>query len=345
MRIIVGFVVTLCVALILPVADGVAQQPRVELELIMGEGFQPQNAQDWLKALDKAGADNIRIRAAQIGDGIGVKNLGSEGRPNYRVYGMLTGDNRLMFEGSTFRISDIGGIKKYLDTLREGGVEGLLGEKVAFGLSARLLVKVHEDLAAGIPFSTRDQSVADLIPAFEKMLQIELELDPSAKKGLREGEPVKEELRGLSAGTALAAICRPLGLVLVPQRDGRDVKLVVTDSQEAEEHWPIGWPIEDGPINVAPKLFKTLPVTIRDFSLREVLEAIQPRTEMPFIYDLNSFARHGVDLDETSIELEGKMSYQRAIRRALQQAKPSLKSELRQDEQGKPFLWITTVRK
>ena len=115
-------------------------------------------------------------------------------------------------------------------------------------------------------------------------------------------------------------------------------------AREAKEHWPVGWPIEDGPINVAPKLFKTLPVTIRDFSLQEVLDAIQPRTELPFIYDLNSFARYGVDLTKTKVELDGKMSYQRAINRALQQSTPSLKSELRQDEQGKPFLWITTTR-
>jgi hypothetical protein len=320
-----------------------AQQPRVELELIMERGFPPQNAHEWLRAMERVGADGLRIRAARNGDGIGIKNVGTDRSPQYKVYGMLTSDNRMMLQGATFRMSDVAGIKGYLETLREEGMDGLLGEKMAFGLTARQLVAVHEDLAKPIRIGTQSKNVEEVIRQLERQLATPLQIDRGARGGLAEGDAIKEELRGMTIGTGLAAMLRPLGLVLVPLKDGADVQLVVMDSRDADEHWPIGWPLEDAPLQAAPQLFEDLPVEIR-VSLQEALDAIQPLVKIPFIYDQNSMARHGIELANVEVEANGRMSYFRLIKRLLSQTRPSMKAEIRTDEAGKPFLWLTTTR-
>lgn len=332
-----------CLVLCLNNQTASAQQPRVELELIMEQGFPPQNAHDWMRAMERVGADGLRIRAAQLGDGIGIKNVGSDRSPRYKVYGMLTSDNRMMLQGGVFRMSDIAGIKGYLDTLREEGLDGLLGEKMAFGLTARQLVAVHEDLGKAIRIGTQSNNVEDVIQQLERQLATPLHIDRGARGGLGEGAPIKEELRGMTIGTGLAAMLRPLGLVLVPMKDGANVQLIVMDSRDAEEHWPIGWPLEDAPLQAAPQLFEDLPVEIR-VSLEEALDAIQPLVKIPFVYDQNAMARHGIELSEVEVEANGRMSYFRLIKRLLSQTRPSMKAEIRTDEAGKAFLWITTSR-
>ena len=113
-------------------------------------------------------------------------------------------------------------------------------------------------------------------------------------------------------------------------------------SDEVEEHWPVGWPVETPPIDAAPALFEKLDdVAINQFALKDALDAIQGRVEIPFLYDQNSLARAGIDLNELKVTLVRKrMMYYTVIRKLVSQNKPSLSLELRKDENDKPFLWI-----
>ena len=91
---------------ILGSASVAAQEARVELELIMARGFPPEDAHRWMRALEDVGADSMRMRQARNGDATGVKNVGTESRPRYKVYGLLTGDGKLSLPGGTYRMSD-----------------------------------------------------------------------------------------------------------------------------------------------------------------------------------------------------------------------------------------------
>jgi hypothetical protein len=156
---------------------------------------------------------------------------------------------------------------------------------------------------------------------------------------------VADQLQGLSAGTVIVAVLRPLGLVLVPRKEADGtIKLWITDVRNARESWPVGWPPETKPIETAPKLFNNLNVEIDDTPLSQALEAIGGRIEMPILYDHNSLARHRIDPAEAKVSLPAERTYyQRIINRMLNQVQ--LTSELRVDEAGTPFLWISTLRR
>ena len=150
-------------------------------------------------------------------------------------------------------------------------------------------------------------------------------------------------MEGLSCGTALAAAVRPYGLMVKPTGQGtRTVGLQVTRIGKPEDAWPIGTRPKESPGELAPDLFKFINVEINDRPLSEALDAIEQRVKIPFLYDHNALARHEVDL-ETHVDLPARKTfYKKIIDLLLFQV--MLKSELRVDESGAPFLWITSTK-
>ena len=332
-------------ALSLGWADTALAAPRVELELMADEGVPPTSSQRWLAALRTVGFNDVRIRQARPGDRIEVLQRGSESAPRYQVFGLLTAGNTLRLPGGEFRMHDTTGMKQWLAKLYEGGEQRLHETEGAFGLTPTQLVAVHDALSRPIDFSTRGLRSFDAMKKIADGLSLSFMSDAAARRVMTGPETVADELQGLSAGTALVAILRPLGLVLVPRKEsGGVIKLWITDVRNTRESWPVGWPSEQSPSKVAPKLFSFLNVAIDDTRLTEALEAVGGRIELPFLFDHNSLARQRIDLAEIKVSIpSGRIYYQNIIDRMLNQAK--LNSELRVDEAGTPFLWISTIKR
>ncbi|MCP5110777.1 MAG: hypothetical protein GY953_08090, partial [bacterium] len=145
-------------------------------------------------------------------------------------------------------------------------------------------MSVHESLAVPLRFSTKGKPTRQILNRIANTLPVKVQVDPGATELLSAEEAIRDELSGLSGGTALAAALRPLGLVMVP-RSGTDgaVRLVVVDSRKATQSWPVGWPPDKPPRDTMPQLFKFLPVEIKDITLEEALGAVGGRLEAPML--------------------------------------------------------------
>jgi hypothetical protein len=321
-----------------------SQSRMIELEVYVEERAPLGTAQDWMEALNKSGADRISVKSGNLAAPIAEeKALGNS--TMILVKGIID-RNRLRLPGGTYGINDQAGIAALLKRIRDDGAAVALADKMAFGLTAPQLVELNSQLSAPIDFSTKGASIRDSLTQISQTIGHKFQLDEAATKALAGDDTIAEELRGISAGTAIAIMVRPLGLVLQPERiQGQSAKLAIISSPSSKEHWPIGWPPEQLPVKTAPKLFERLDLEIRGFKLQTTLDAIQKRIEIPLVYDHNSLARAGIDLNEIKVTLvQNKVSYMSAISKLLRQTKPGLIQELRVDEGGKPFLWISTMR-
>ena len=318
---------------------------RVEFELVTEEGFELTGAREWLSALEGLDLAGVRVRGAKAADRPAIERRGSEAAPTYHVVGILTAANKLRLPGGTFGIGDKAAIAGWISKLKEGGEEGLTTKPAAFGLLPKQLVEVHEGLSPRVSFSTKGKPPLDVIEEITGGLLTKVVTVASVQKSLETGEPVADELQGLASGTALAAVVRPLGLVLVPEKvAGGGVQVRIVDSRSAKESWPVGWPPKKPPKDVLPGLFKFLNVEIADTPLAEALEAIRGRLKVPLLLDHNSLARQKVDLQAIkSTYPKGNTFYGKILDQILFQAK--LKYELRLDETDQPFLWVTTIRR
>jgi hypothetical protein len=304
-----------------------------------------QLAHQWLAELKNVGFSGLRVRSAKPSDRVEVRQRGSEDSPTYQVTGLLTNNKTLILPEGEFRLGDTAGISRWLAKLREGGQRRLQETVSAFGLTPTQLVSVHKALSVPVTFSTKGQPAYDVLKRIASGLSLSFLTDPAARQVMMGEHIVADELQGLTAGTSMVAVLRPLGLVLVPQKQpDATIKLWITDVRSAPESWPVGWPSEKAPREIAPQLFNFLNVEIQDQKLADTLEVVGARVEMPLLLDHNSLARHRIDPAQVVVSLPAERTYYlRIIDLLLNRAQ--LKSELRVDEAGKPFLWISTLKR
>ena len=319
--------------------------PLVSLELSTEKGFPLGGERKWLMLLKDCKLTNIRFRSQRAGSKIEIKNRGTEESPNYVVVGVLTARNTLRLPGVEFRYGERAAITKWVEKLKADGMEGVTAQTGVFGLTKKQILEVHQALTGKVNFSTRGLTNAEAVARIARGLQLELTLDPTARAAMASPEKVADELQGLSAGTSLAIILRPLGLVLVPNRPaGKMVRLVVMSADQVQESWPIGWPPQKNPGLMLPVLFKNLEVEIKEVALGTALEALAPRVKAPFVFDYNALARDRIDLATVKVSVPaGRTYYKKILDRVLSQAR--LYCEIRVDEVNTPFLWISTLKK
>ncbi len=336
---------TLLVVAALSSCPAVAQRsssPPISLELMAEPGFPRTRQQRWLNFLQQFGFTDVRIRGAQPDDVPRVINRGTAAAPRYRVEGLLTDRGVMQLPGVVIRYGQRKQLQQWLDRLRRGGTEAVTAATGVFGLSENQLLKVRDVLKAPVRTKTKDQPVRTVIQQLASGLELPVRIDSGAERKLNAGEKVRDELLGLSRGTALVAVIRPLGLDLVPTTyAGGQLALRIVPAGQSRERWPLGWKPAKSPAQLAPALFDFLPVEIVDTPLNEALGAIRQRTHVPILFDYNKLAKREVDLAQKVSLKPTKTFYKKIIDRLLFQAK--LRSDLRVDDGDQPFLWVTTI--
>ncbi len=319
--------------------------PRIEMELAFEGGLPLTATQKWSRVLGDAGIARVKLQAARGGEGASIDTIGSGASISYRVFGILVTGNQLIVPGGRFRINDRQKIEQWIERLRQDGPELLTSKKrPPFGLTVTLLERVHDDLRQRVNQATKGQAPQAVIGRIERQLSVPLQIDRRAMTTLHAAGPVDEELQGLSSGTVLAAVLRPLGLSLVPERQGQAVRNVIRRANAEEDIWPVGWPLQKKRQAVAPQLFEMLPVEIDEFPLTETLTAIGQRIDIPMLFDHNAIARHAIDIESARVSYPAKKSsYSLVLRSILSQA--GLRGEIRLDDSDSPFFWITTLKR
>lgn len=321
-----------------------ASRPRatVRLEVLLPPGADVTDAHAWGRALADAGID-ARIRGLTEADDVELRDIGTPQRPAYLVLGLLTDDRKLALPNGTFSRTQTAAIKAWFEELATEGAARATERKLAFGLTATQLVQVHESLAAPVDFSTRDLPVRQAVESLSATLSIPVKLDAAAAAAMTDSLLCEDELRGVSAGTALAALVRPAGCVMVVRRgEAERLSLEIVPSDRAEEFWPVGWPIERPADVVAPQLKDKIKVDIKEFRLSRALAAIESKSGLTLLVDHNGAAASGIDLTETRVSYShADAPYSAILNRLLSQSEPRMKYEIRVDEAERPFAWIS----
>jgi hypothetical protein len=113
------------------------------------------------------------------------------------------------------------------------------------------------------------------------------------------------------------------------------------EANDAElQQWPIGWKPGRSPSEIVPELFEPRNAEIQGYTLEETLQAIGTRVKIPFFVD--HAALRAARIDPASVQVQvarSRISYKRVLDRVLSQAR--LYCQIRVDEAGTPFVWIT----
>jgi hypothetical protein len=321
-----------------------AEPARIEFEIVTEQGLPPTTTQKWYRTLSDLKVAGLRIRAETASDKPKIDRSGAKDQAVFRVTGRIDARGMLALPGGRFTTTDAAKIARWMHELSNNGVAGVTERKEAFGLTRGQLVDVTKDLTRAVSFSTKGLEPLNAIQRITAALRLETATDGAVRQALAADDPVRDELEGLSSGTALAAILRPAGAALAPVKpDGQPVQYRLVPATATGDVWPIGWPPEQPRGKTAPKLIELLNAEMDGVSAAEAIEAIRGRLDLPLLWDHNNLVRHGTELN-TLVQVPAKRTYYGKV---LDQVlfKVGLKYELRVDENDKPFLWITTLKR
>jgi hypothetical protein len=336
--------IAVCVLIGLSSRVCAAEAPRVEFEIVTSKGLSPATTQQWYQVLTDLKVAGLRIRAEAPTDTPKIDVGGTKERPSFRVTGTINARGLLVVPGGQFTTADGARIKRWIGELANNGVEGVTERKTAFSLTKTQLAEATEGLMRPITFATKGMPPIDAARKIVSSLKLPATVDDAVKRALVADDRVRDELQGISSGTALAAILRPAGAALVPEKpDGKPLRWRLIEADGAADVWPVGWPVEKQPFKVVPKLFEFLNAEIEGVSAAEAIEAIRGRLGVPFLFDHNNMVRHRIDLTKPVAVPARRTYYSKVLDEV--PFKAGLKYELRADENDKPFLWITTLKR
>ncbi len=311
----------------------------IDVDVAMQAGAPLTAPQQWARLLGEMGLGRVRLRSGREGEQAQVTQTESTLGARFKVVAILNSRGELVLPERRYRAADRKALKDYFHGLAQQ--ESFGKDRGRFDLTEKQFRRVHADLSRVISFSTAKKTLVDFLDQLEQKFNVPLLRDASARAALSQAEPLAVELRGMSSGTALAIALRSERLVLRPEKPtGGPLRMVVERQRPQRDSWPVGWKHEGSPRQLAPKMFASLSIEISGYTLSKAIEALEPRLGVAVFYDNRTLAKRDIQPDKIQVKLPaGKTYLKRAVDRLLGQAR--LAGELRVDEQGRPFLWIT----
>ena len=289
--------------------------PPVYLELLLEGNPALGGAQKWSRFLSQCDFTNVRIRGGRPGDKTALDQKGTEASPRYYVVGIINARDMMELPGKRFRFGDKKPINEWIKKLQVEGKQGLFAVRGTFGLTKDELLKVHKQLSKTVQNETRGVRVGKVAESIIGDLKLPFTVSPAARAAFQSQVAVPEEFKAMSSGTSLAAVIRPLGLVMAPRkRPGKPVEIYFAKTGTIGESWPVGWPPQKTPGKSFPKMFKFLNISVNKSVLSKALESLEARMEgRPFLYDHNAMARHRIDPTTVKVSFPQKRSYYKRI--------------------------------
>ncbi len=317
--------------------------PRVDVEIAIEPGFNAGDLPAWHELLSSAGVDNLRLGGGANGaKRVGIEPGDAATGASYRVFGIISTRGELLLPGGRYGRGDRAGLAKFFSDVRTSGGPRKAGEKPPpFGLSPQVLEAVARDLEKPVDFTTSGVAPAQVLFEMGKRLASPFVADPAIARKLGQAEKVPGELKGLACGTAAAAILRREGLSIMPRlkADGRP-EYFVAAANANQDVWPIGWPPDRPLPEMLPDLFTLRNVEIDDISAAQLFQVVTDRVKLQMLFDEQALLLKNIDPAKVSIKIPlAKIGYAAVLDRAMFQA--GLKHEVRVDDAGKPFLWVT----
>ncbi len=319
----------------------------VRFELIREPGTDGVAAQRWGRLFQKLGI-TLRIRNPLINDKGEIKESMLGRIRQVKAIGVLRADGTIAFPGRSYSTGDAGRLKEWIDELKTYGAQGAPAGKPAFGLDQRQFALLTTSLSQVVEGETEELGLAEALDQLALPSEYPVRLTEDAKAWLAvvSSRKVGSELKGFSKGTALAVVLNEFGLGFRPLRtpDG-SLQLTIAPLKKQPERWPVGWELEQLKLKrtrVAPKLFKMVPVDLKDVPLKDVLDGVTIASGVPVLIDYYKIEAMGIDVRKLLVSHPPKRTSWSLVLKGITNPH-KLTRKVLVDERNRAFVWVTLL--
>jgi hypothetical protein len=317
----------------------------LQIELIAGrDGGLGLSAQQWQQSFAKLGVA-VRIRNATSGEKLLIREVQRGPLRRVTVIGQLERNGTLTFKGRTFRRSEAKQLGEWIRELQTYGAQGAPTGKPLWGLNKSQFSAVFNALKEAIDGEVTSIPLDKSLTVMKLPTRYPLRMSAAAEAHLKRTFPelpaVRQQVKGMSKGTSLAAVLIEYGLGFRPLRTPKgSIELVVEPLGDPKDRWPVGWPAQGSLPKTAPKLYELLPISLDEQKFQDVVDVIAVKTGIPVLIDRHRIAGKGMDLDKLRVSYGPKRASWSLLLRGIT-VPYRLAREVRIDERGAPFVWIT----
>lgn len=317
----------------------------VSVEILTGREGVGLRAHRWLSIFEKMGV-SLKIRTATLDEKPGISETKAGRSRIVVVTGRLTQNGGLQFADRTFGEADAGKLSTWIKELKTYGSQGNPDAQPIWGLTKAQFRDLFSLLGEPVGEEVKGEGFAAAIDRFHLSNKYPLRYSEKAQTVLApigRKPVVRQNVKGVAKGTALAAMLSEISLVIRPHRDpDGNITLLVQQAGETREPWPVGWPIQKSPGETAPKLHQFVEVDLEDIELDAVLETAADLTGIPILIDHAGLEGKGVKIESVKVSHPPKRTTWAVALRQLTFAAKA-KHDLLLDEAGRPFLLVSPV--
>lgn len=317
----------------------------VTVELLTGEEGVGLSAHRWHEVFERLQV-TLTVRRGVAGDQLDVSEQGGAGGAarKVRVVGKLEKSGRLVFPDRAFTEAQAGQLARWLRDLQEFGAQGSPSGQPAWGLTKGQFGSLFTALSHPHSADVTGKNVEEALKEMGLPAEYKLRYLPGASRVIAGGgTPLRQSATGIALGSALAIVLSEQGLGFRPRRqpDGT-IELQVATPAEANDLWPVGWPLQASNPKTAPKYFALTKIDLNDVTLAEVLTAAPDYMGMPIAIDYRGLDAKKIDFSQIKVKHPMRQTTWSLALKELTfkgKAQPNLVI----DESGTPFVWVTPL--
>ena len=324
-----------------------ASKTLLSVEIVAGKEGVGYHAQMWRPVFEQMGV-TVQIRSGNINDKPEIKEDNVGGFRRVTVIGQLDRQGRIILPDKVFTRDQSANLAKYFQDLKSFGGQGNPAGKPLWGLSAEQFGEFYKAFSEKIAKTAKDQTLAKAIEDLDIPAKYPIRFTKEAENWLAAefpGRPVfRQSLEGFSRGTAFAILLNDYGLGFRPVRTpAGQIEIGIEPLKKTTQVWPVGWQLKDSRQETAPALFTLVPIDLEDVPLMDVLNAVSIKSKIPVRYDHYRIEAHDLDLSKMIVNYPPRQtSFSLLLRGVTNQN--LLEYDLKIDELGQPFIWISTLK-
>ncbi len=314
--------------------------------LIQSQTSHRIKAQEWGRVLQDLGY-SVKFREARGGESPGVEDRDSGDLLSTHIVAAMAPDGSIGFGNYRFTIESPQPLALLLEEIRRYGANGPPNASPTWGLTDEQFKEVTQLLAQPVRDAIELQSPVLAIESIGLPDNIRLKFTDAAR-GLAVGKrpvsaPDSLALQSFSGGTAISIVLAQYGLGFRPKfvAPGR-YDLEIDRGSEASNLWPVGWKPEQSFSEILPAYFKAIPLDVEDVETGKLIGAVSDKLQVPFFSAAQALDEKGLDIDTLKYTRKDDRISPARLLTAVGD-KLDLGIDLRVDEAGKLFLWVTTA--